>query len=248
MDLSPFEANIYSEFAAGGFSRKDCTVAFYTRVNALLDPSMTVLNLGAGRGANILADLSPFRRQIQRFKGRAKIVIGADVDSAINENPDLDEACVIGPDGRLPIPDHTIDIIVSDHVFEHVKQPSLLASELERVLKPGGWLCARTPNKWGYIGIATRAIPNSAHVGILRRLQPNRKSEDVFPTHYRMNTRRALRKLFPPSNWHHHSYEYNGVPGYHANIRLIFRIIDIYNQCMPNILGAKLHVFLQKRI
>ena len=32
---------------------------------------------------------------------------------------------------------------------------------------------------------------------MLRRLQPGRKAEDVFPVEYRMNTRRALHRLFP---------------------------------------------------
>ena len=38
------------EVAAGGFPRDDSTIYFFTRVNALLEPHMTVLDFGAGRG------------------------------------------------------------------------------------------------------------------------------------------------------------------------------------------------------
>jgi hypothetical protein len=40
----------------GGFSRVDGSIEFYTRVNALLGPDMTVVDFGAGRGAGVLDD------------------------------------------------------------------------------------------------------------------------------------------------------------------------------------------------
>src|SRR5215213_4558977 len=73
-----------------------------------------------------------------------------------------------------------------------------LAAEVLRVLKPGGWFAARTPNKWGMIGLGARAVPNRLHTRFLHRLQPGRQAEDVFPVEYHMNTRRRLRALFPP--------------------------------------------------
>ena len=65
------------------------------------------------------------------------------------------------------------------------------------MLRPGGWLAARTPNKWGMIGIGARAVPNDLHTRVLRRLQPDRKAEDVFPVRYQMNTRKDLRRAVP---------------------------------------------------
>ena len=72
-------------------------------------------------------------------------------------------------------------------------------AEIERILKPGGWFCARTPNKWGYISLGANLIPNSLHVRFLKFLQPDRQEEDVFPTRYRMNTIAALKTHFPPN-------------------------------------------------
>ena len=53
-------------------------------------------------------------------------------------NEALDRAFVITPDGELPIPDQSIDVVVSDFVFEHIQDPARAARELDRVLKPGG--------------------------------------------------------------------------------------------------------------
>lgn len=242
----PSEAKMYPETFAGAYSHRDCTVAFYTRIDALLDPHMTVLNIGAGRGANILADRSAYRRKIQVFQGRASKVIGLDVDPVVKDNPDLDESHVIEPIGRYPIDDEAVDLIVCDHVLEHVEYPVQFVAEINRVLKPGGWFCARTPAKWGYIGLGARAIPNEAHVKLLRHLQPQRKAQDVFPTFYRMNTRSRLREAFPAGQWRDCTYGYNGVPGYHANVTLLFKAIEAWCWLMPRSLSAKYHVFMQK--
>lgn len=244
---TPRSFDMYVEYDAGGYAHCDCTVAFYTRIDALLSAEHVILNLGAGRGANIIADPSAYRRKVQTFKGRAHRVIGLDVDPVVMENPDLDEAYVIGLDTRWPISDASVDLLISDHVFEHVSNPGFVASEIYRVLKPGGWLCARTPTKWGYIGIATRAIPNHLHVALLKRLQPDRKAEDVFPTVYSMNSLSALRRYFPRHRWAHHSYGYNGVPAYHARKVILFRLIETWCWLMPRVLSAKLHIFLRKR-
>ncbi|MEP0069095.1 class I SAM-dependent methyltransferase [Pyruvatibacter sp.] len=245
--VRPYEFSVYPECDAGVYSHRDCTVAFYTRVGALLRDDMVLLNLGAGRGANITQDYSPFRRRIQRFKGRVSRVIGIDVDDAVLENPDLDEAHVVPIGDTYPIADSSLDLIICDHVLEHVTDADSFAREVARVLKPGGWFCARTPTKWGYVGLGARAIPNTLHTSLLSSLQPQRKAEDVFPTAYKLNTHGSLARFFPKEEWQHCSYGYNGVPSYHGNRRLLFRLVELWCWLMPAPLSAKLHVFLRKR-
>jgi ubiquinone/menaquinone biosynthesis C-methylase UbiE len=65
------------------------------------------------------------------------------------QNPALDEAYVFNPKDPLPLGDASIDVIVSDVTFEHIVDPAQAARELDRVLKHGGWLCARTPIAMG---------------------------------------------------------------------------------------------------
>jgi SAM-dependent methyltransferase len=242
-----FLEKMYPESAAGGFSHRDCTVSFYARVDALLEPHMTMLNLGAGRGANIEEDTSTYRRRLQTFKARAARVIGVDLDPVVFDNPDLHDAHLIKIGEPYPLADESIDLIVSDHVLEHVTNPVEFAAEVHRVLKPGGWFCARTPVKWGYIGLCARLVPNSLHVRVLEKLQPERKAEDVFPVVYRMNSLTALKRVFQPAEWRNFTYGFNGDPGYHANSQILFKLIETWCWLMPRALGAKFHVFLQKK-
>lgn len=51
--------------------------------------------------------------------------------------PDVDVQC-------MPYKDDTFDFVISDQVLEHVRNPWLASSEIERVLKPGGWIIITT--------------------------------------------------------------------------------------------------------
>jgi SAM-dependent methyltransferase len=249
MSKRPVLNRLYPEVSAGGFSRVDGTIEFYNRVNALLSQNMVVLDFGAGRGAQLLGNTSPYRRNLAMLKGKVSKVIGVDIDQAILENDFLDEAFVI-EDARssLPIAEASIDLIVSDWTFEHVHNPDFVAAELTRVLKPGGWLCARTPNRWGYIGLATNIVPNRLHARILKRLQPGsyRDERDVYPTAYQMNTMRTIFRLFPEDHFENFSYTYNSEPTYFGNLALAWRIMKFSFSIVPPSLRSYLFIFLRK--
>ncbi|MEI9886077.1 MAG: methyltransferase domain-containing protein [Rhizomicrobium sp.] len=234
------------EIGAGGFSHRDGTVEFYSRVNALLRPNMTVLDLGAGRGL-FLEGNSLYRRDLQTLQGKVKELIGVDVDPAIEQHPALDRRYVVLVSAPLPLADNSVDLIVSDWVFEHIAEPSALVTEIERVLKPGGWICARTNNKWGMIGLVARAIPNRLHVSALKRLQPGRKDVDVFPVTYKMNTPSAIRTLFKPARWLDYSYFWNGDPAYYAESRILWILTEFLFRLLPKSLSASYFIFLQRR-
>ena len=158
MNLSTRQRH-YPELNAGGFSRVDGTIAFYGRVQALLGPGQVVVDLGAGRGGEHIDDAVPYRRAMRDLRGEGRQVIGLDVDEAVLGNTFVDEAKVIDPGTSLPLEFNSVDLIVSDYVFEHVDNPAFLVAEAYRVLKPGGWMCARTPNFFSYVGIAVNSDP-----------------------------------------------------------------------------------------
>src|SRR5690606_39255374 len=133
-------------------------------------PDSVMLDIGAGRGQAHHDDPSTYRRSLRNFRGRVARVIGIDIDPVVATNPSLDEARVI-ENGVFPVEDGIVDVAFSDYTFEHVSDPAAFAGEAERVLKPGGWLCARTPNRNGYISMASRLIPQALHGGVLRRAQ-----------------------------------------------------------------------------
>lgn len=236
----------FPEVRAGGFSRVDGTVAFYTRVRALTSPDSTVVDSGAGRG-RFVEDPVAFRRGLQELRGSVRRVIGLDVDEAVRENAGVDEAHVITSGAPLPLPDASADLVLADCVFEHVEDPRWAASEIARVLRPGGWICARTPNRWGMIAVAARLVPNRHHVRTLRVLQPGKKDVDTFPTVYRMNTVRDLETCFPVAEFDHATYTYDGGPAYAGGSRIGWALFRALSRLTPARLRPTLFVFVQKR-
>lgn len=232
------------ELLAGGFTRNDGAVEFYARVHSLLPHHGTVLDFGAGRGQGRLEDPVEYRRRLYDLRGPGRRVIGVDPDPVMLENPLLDEAHVLDGD-QLPLPDKTVDIVVADHVFEHIERPAAVTSELARVLRPGGWLCARTPNRWGYIALGARLIPNRAHTVVLKRLQPTREAADVFPTHYRMNTRAELHRLFPDDRFTHATYGQLVDPLYFGCSRMAIGAVGLATRFLPEALAPILCVFIR---
>lgn len=237
----------FPEVGAGGFTSRDGTIEFYSRINALLMPSMTVLDFGGGRGATLTDGDCNYKKKLMTLKGKVRKVIACDVDEAVLQNPGADELVVIRADELLPFADGTFDLIVSDFVFEHIADPALVSKELQRILKPGGWICARTPNKYCLISLVTRLIHNSKHMGILRRVQPERQSIDVFPTVFKLNDKRAITTWFPPDAFDNFTYRYEAEPSYFFNSRAVFALMLLINWLTPLVMKSGLFVFLKKR-
>lgn len=237
----------YPEMGISGFSSVDGTVNFYQFVNSLIRPDMIMLDYGAGRGGSHIDDECLFRRNLIGFKGRVAKIIGADVDPVVESNPALDEAILIGPDGSIALPDNSVDLILSDWVFEHLPDPASAARELRRILKPGGWICARTPNRNGYVALGNRFIPDGLRGRILSRAQPDRKNDDIFPAYYRLNSRSALKVHFPLSRFRHCIYGWNSEPSYVFQNLFVLYAFALVHGLTVRILPLHWHIFMQKR-
>jgi SAM-dependent methyltransferase len=152
------------------------------RILSRLTPSSTILDLGAGAG--IVTAMN--------FRGLAVRVCGVDPDPRVATNPHLDEAAV-GTGEAIPHPAERFDLVFADNVFEHLVDPQRVLHEVHRVLRPGGLLILKTPNKWHYMPLIARLTPHAFH-SAYNRLR-GRAAADTFPTQYRANSRRTLRRL-----------------------------------------------------
>jgi SAM-dependent methyltransferase len=205
-----------------------------------------VLDFGAGRGAWFEDEESEYRRSIRHLRDHVAEVVGCDVDEAVRQNRAVDRAVVINSNMALPFEDTYFDAIVSDYVFEHVDNTGWLGAEFARVLKPGGWVCARTPTRCNYVSIAARLTSSIGHARLLRIAQPGRKASDVFPTVFRLNTRRDVMRAFGADKFVDYSYVYCFEPQYHFGSAVIYRIFKLLHLLLPASMQGNLFVFLQK--
>lgn len=227
----------------GGFSELDGTMEFFSRLGALLEPHFVVVDLGAGRGSWHSEDRVPFRRNLRDIRSKVAEYVGVDVDPAVLTNPTTTRNALI-VDGRLPMDDASADLILCDYVLEHIQDVGAFRDEVFRVLKPGGVFCGRTPHTLNYVSLAARVIKNAKHANWLRRVQPNRKAEDVFPTAYRCNTLGALDRVF--AGWENFSYLYASEPQYYFGSKIAFHLFAVVHKLAPAPLTGNLFVFLRK--
>lgn len=236
-----YEQDFYPESRFGGFTDVDGTIAFYTRVNELVDESDRLVDFGCGRGA-YAEDEVETRRDLRNFKGRVREVVGLDVDPAAEVNPCIDEFHLLdGP--TWPIEDESVDMVLSDYVLEHLEEPDVFFSEARRVLRTGGYLCVRTANKWSYPMIASRLIPDELHAKIVSVAQDGRHEEDVFPTVYECNTPGAIEMEFEKHAFDGIAYAYQPEPSYLEFSKFAYWLGVLHQKFAPDVFGPSLFGF-----
>jgi 2-polyprenyl-3-methyl-5-hydroxy-6-metoxy-1,4-benzoquinol methylase len=240
-----FMTQVYPESQFGGYSRVDGTVEYYNRVQAILKPTDTLLDVGCGRGCR-REDPCEFRKNVQNLRNKCSRIIGIDVDPAGADNPWIHEFRLITDLDHWPVEKESIDVVFTDCVLEHVESPSLFFSECHRVLKPNGILCIRTPNFWGYVGLIANCIPNRFHARITGMVQHERSTEDVFPTFYRCNTRSRLKRDLARSGFSSAIYLKEAEPSYFVFSPILFRVMAHIHAILPSTFRSTILAFARK--
>jgi len=141
-----------------------------------------VLDLGAGAG--IVSSMN--------FRGIAEKVYGIDPDTRVVNNPYLDEGKIASGES-IPYENNTFDMVFADNVLEHLDNPEAVFSEVRRVLKPGGRLFVKTPNKFHYMPVIASLTPHWFHE-FVNKLR-GREIDDTFPTRYLVNSPKEIYKV-----------------------------------------------------
>lgn len=238
------QERFYPESRFGGFTDIDGTIAFFNRVHALLHRSSVVLDVGCGRGACV-DDPIALRKGLRILKGKVSKVIGIDVDGAAQDNPCLDDFRRMGQ-GAWPVEDDAIDLIVCDNVLEHIEDPDRFFSEARRVLKTGGYFCIRTPNRWSYVALFSRLIPNKHHSKVLRVVQDARKEEDVFPTFYRCNSVFRIRRSMKDHGFDAVVCGHEAEPSYLSFSGIAYALGVLHQRISPRFFKPTLFAFGKK--
>ncbi len=149
---------------------------FRQRIESHLSSDSVVLDVGAGAGIV----------EAMHFRGQVAKMCGIDLDPRVLENEKLDEGKVANA-SEIPYDDATFDVVFADNVMEHLDNPMATFGEIYRVLKPGGVLLFKTPNRSHYMPLIARVTPHRFHQ-FVNRLR-GRDAEDTFPTLYRANSK-----------------------------------------------------------
>ncbi|HXN71253.1 MAG TPA: class I SAM-dependent methyltransferase [Candidatus Acidoferrales bacterium] len=163
---------------------------FERKLREIVAPGHRVLDAGCGTGKFFSMD---FARQA------GCQLVGIDLRQGLSANSEIDFG-VRAELNRLPFSDGSFDVVNCRLVIEHVDFPDIVLKEFYRILKPGGRLAIFTPNLLHYFGAAASLTPHWFHVWFNSRVR-GFDGNDIFPTLYRANTRRRLRKLFLQSGF-----------------------------------------------
>jgi SAM-dependent methyltransferase len=196
---------------------------FEREIATRLAADFTILDAGCGRTAPILG----------KYVGRARRLIGADLVDFDGTPPGVE---LLKSDlARIDLPDASVDLVFSRSVMEHLNDPAAVYAEMYRLLKPGGWFILLTPSFWDYASLASFAIPNRLHPYIVRRVE-GRAEDDVFPTYYRSNTKRAVRRLAAQTGFELESFRYLGqYPNYFMFNGALFFAATVYEKAIERI-------------
>lgn len=174
-------------------SFKNGTVEFHGILGNLIKANQSIaLEIGAGTENKTSSYLAVIVARLD----------GLDIDERARLNPALDKVMVYDG-GVFPVKDESYDIIVADYVMEHVENPLLMISEIQRVLKPGGHFVFRTPNNYHYVSIVSRFTPHWFHLLVANRARGKTEGDiDPYATYYRFNSRRKIRAILSQSVMH----------------------------------------------
>lgn len=184
---------------------------YQDQVAAVTNTTTLLLDIGCGR-------MSLAEEAIKT----ANQSVGIDLmhsDLIYNETMDIK---ALANAGTLPFPDATFDVLISQWVVEHFDDPMAAFKEMNRVLRPGGYLVFLTTNANNYIPLFSRLVPNRLQNFLIHRLL-RRPVHESFPTFFRANTRRSIHRIAKNTGFELDQIEYVGNPFYLAFNVLLFR-------------------------
>lgn len=167
-------------------------------INSALKPDWVLLDAGCGREAPVL----------RKYTGKVGKLIGIDCEEFASPIPGIE--LVRGDIGNMDsIDSNSIDMVISRAVLEHIQNPELVLKEINRVLKLNGNFVFLVPNLYDYSSIISLLVPNKYHPQIVSKVE-GRKVDDVFPTYYKINTKKSVYDIAKLSGFKIDKFEYVG--------------------------------------
>lgn len=188
-----------------------------------LPDSAVVLDLGGGRRCVYARAVEP--------PGRVKLVA---VDISVEElelNADVTETYVADIASGLPLPDASVDLILSRALLEHVDGVPAAVQHMARVLRPGGVALHFVPCRYSLFGTAARLLPFGPLLWLTHKVMPHTREDVGFPVHYDHCYPQALEHEFRAAGFSDVQLEFTwACPGYFVTVYPLFLLHALYEQ------------------
>ena len=143
-----------------------------------------MLDVGCGRGFVL-----PFPwRQYPEVE-----LVGIDPDPTAAGNPCLDSFVLMTRSDEWKLASESFDLVIARYVLEHVNEPGAFLSQVARVLRKGARALFLAPHLRSPVMFLAYVMPLCLKRALLAR-DGKRAPQDVFPTFYRLNTGRQIRR------------------------------------------------------
>lgn len=114
--------------------------AVLAKEGMLPHPGMTILDMGVSHGLIL-----------RRVVADGGLGIGIDLDRTALLDAAEHVPVSLADGEQLPFTNHSFDVILCNHIYEHTDQPERLLAEVARLLKAGGVCYFAGPNKFALI-------------------------------------------------------------------------------------------------
>ncbi len=230
---------LFDKYYAG---RKFHDALYRDIIRKYLRPGEHLLDAGCGRYMRFCKELAGYAR-----------VSGMDLDTTLATDNQTQPFGVRGDLSRIPFRSNSFDMVISRSVVEHLADPSAVFREFYRVLRPGGRVVILTPNKWDYVSVIAAVTPYRVHRALVSRIF-RVPEDDVFPTLYRANTMRSMRKALESAGLVEKEMQtVNHYPAYLMFSPVLFRLGVVYERitslgALKGLRGLILCVFEKGRV
>lgn len=168
----------------------------------LVGPETEWLDVGCGR------TIFPYNEAAGRLlAGRCRRLVGLDPSGNIQDNPWLHKRA------QCRLQDYRVErpfgLVTARMVVEHIGDPVAAVEAFARLTAPGGLVVIYTVEKLSPVTMLSAVTPTGFHQWVKKRLWQT-EERDTFPTVYKMNTRRTLRRLFEAGGFREESFRHLG--------------------------------------
>lgn len=223
------------EFVRRIFYKKQQQNAWFHALKDLCDEDSIVLEIGSGSGIGKQNALYP----------KARKIVGIDLDPRVLVNPNLDLARNISAyEIDVELADYRFDVIYSHMVAEHIDDSRRFLSSQLALLRPGGKILHSTASKYYWTSLINGIVPERVKYWLIEHLGAGRKQQDVFPTHYQLNSERQIKNLCDELNVSYKILREDEAPGYLRRSLFLMLVYTVIHKPLQFLIPSLRPIFI----